>query len=100
MSSGKAIDAASGSQEGVNTAYEELMPLLDAMKLANAAPQPQENAAHFPLGTQGMTIDPHNPFMRSGSEVNPGNAFNMFRSPTAQSKLADLKGGAWGRNMV
>jgi hypothetical protein len=102
MSSGKAIDAASGTQEGVNTAYEELMPLLDAMKLAHgeAHLQQRDHAVHFPLSTEGMSVDPHNPFMRSGSDVNPGSAFSMFRAPVAQNKAADAKAGVWGRDMV
>jgi hypothetical protein len=102
MSSGKAIDAASGTQEGVNTAYEELMPLLDAMKFAHgeAYLQHRENAVHFPLSTQDMSVDPHNPFMGSGSDVNPGSAFSMFRSPVAQNTVADAKAGVWGRDMV
>jgi hypothetical protein len=102
MSSDKMIDAAAGTQEGVNTAYEELMPLLDAMKLAHgeAHLQHRENAVHLPLSTEGMSVDPHNPFMCSGSDGNPGSAFSMFRSHVAQNKVADAKAGVWGRDMV
>lgn len=101
MSSGKSVDAAAGSQEGVNAAYEELLPLLDAMKLhAHSGTKPKENAAHFPLIDQGVAIGPQNPFMRSGADAQPSVAFGMFRSPMKQDKVSDAKGGVWGRDMV
>ncbi|KAF2833650.1 P-loop containing nucleoside triphosphate hydrolase protein [Ophiobolus disseminans] len=101
MGSGNSIDSATGTQEGVSAAYEELLPLLDAMKLhTQNGPQSHESAPHFPLVSHAMTVDPHNPFMRSGSDVGPANAFGMFRSPVAQNKAADAKSAVWGRDMV
>jgi len=58
-------------------------------------PKPQEAASHFPLGPHGMMVDPHNPFMRSGSDVQPTQAFSMF-----QKRVADAKAGAQGRDMA
>lgn len=101
MGSGNSIESAAGTQEGVNAAYDELLPLLDAMKLhGQGGIHPQENASHFPLGSHAMTVDPHNPFMRSGSDVSPADAFGMFRSSVAQNKVAAAKGRVWGRDMV
>ena len=96
MGSGNSVDSAAGTQESVNAAYEELMPLLDAMKIHTQGAVPsQEAVSHFPLGSQGMMVDPHNPFMRSGSDVQPTQAFSMF-----QKRFADAKAGAQGRDLA
>jgi hypothetical protein len=91
MSSGKAMDAASGTQQAVSAAYEGIMPLLDAMKRAQGRPQPQEPANEFPTTLCGG-VDIYDMQMRTGSFIGHGNNFGFFRAPGAESKVADARG--------
>jgi SpoVK/Ycf46/Vps4 family AAA+-type ATPase len=104
MSTGTSVSPAApadGTQEGVIAAYEEILPLINTLKVqVLGGPQAQEAALHLPSGSQGMQVDPHNPFMRSGSDAVPMNAFDMFQSPLARKKTAEAKSGVWGRDMV
>lgn len=83
------------SQQSVNAAYEELLPLLDAMKM-----QSKENAQHFPSLAQETAIDPQNPFMRSEASAERSVAFDAFRARMVQNGMRDGKGAVWGRDMV
>ena len=101
MASGKSVSSDTGTPEGVNAAYEGLMPLLDAMKLrVQGGPQPYEAASHLAPGSQNVALDPNNPFMHNGSGMSPANALEMFRPPVEQNNPAKLKNGVWERDTV
>lgn len=93
--------ADAGTQESVAAAYEELLPLLDAMKLhAQGGSQTQETAAHFPVPAPAMTIDPQNPFMRSDAAFERALAASRFGSSASQRKFGDSQSALWGRDVV
>jgi len=81
-----------GTQEGVAAAYEELLPLLDTMKVyAQGGQQVKQDAQHFPMIAQGLAMDPSNLFM--GREVDVDRTFllDAFRSHAAQNGAGHFK---------
>jgi transitional endoplasmic reticulum ATPase len=93
MSSGKSIAAPSnaGAHEGISSSqYEEMLPLLDALRLQGAQPQLQREAASSLAGPVGVgSSRPRS--LQDGSVLSPIHSF----APLEPTKNARLNQGVW-----
>jgi hypothetical protein len=86
--------ASLGAYEGISSEYEEMMPLLDAMRL-QGEPQPQPHckaasplAMHVGVSQEAAAKDR---FKSSSSVLSPIHAF----APLAKKKIGRLNEGVW-----
>jgi transitional endoplasmic reticulum ATPase len=83
MAAGKEVTSeAAGTRDGVSAAYDELVPLLDALRTQKQ--RSQEGA-----------VDPKNPFMHSELEAGAANPLALFGPPIVRRKIAKQNDGVW-----
>jgi hypothetical protein len=83
MSEGREVTSdAVGTRDGVSAAYDELLPLLGALRT-----QTQRS--------QEAAVDPNNPFMQNESEAGAANPLALLGPPVISNKIRKFNEGVW-----